>query len=46
MSINAINASDLPVIQAMTFVGALLYVGANILGDVLYAVADPRVRTE
>jgi peptide/nickel transport system permease protein len=44
MSINAINASDLPVIQAMTFFGAVLYLGANILGDVLYAVADPRVR--
>jgi peptide/nickel transport system permease protein len=45
MSISAINASDLPVIQAMTFIGALLYLGANILGDVLYAVVDPRVRT-
>jgi len=44
MSINAINASDLPVIQAMTFFGAVLYLGANILGDVLYAVVDPRVR--
>lgn len=46
MSINAINASDLPVIQAMTFVGAVLYLGANILGDVLYAAVDPRVRAE
>jgi peptide/nickel transport system permease protein len=44
MSISAINASDLPVIQTMTFIGALLYLGANILGDVLYAVVDPRVR--
>jgi peptide/nickel transport system permease protein len=46
MSINAINASDLPVIQAITFVGALLYVGANVLGDLLYAVVDPRVRVK
>lgn len=44
MSINAINASDLPVIKAMTFVGAVLYIGANILGDLLYAVVDPRVK--
>lgn len=44
MSINAINASDLPVIKAITFLGALIYIGANILGDVLYAVVDPRVR--
>jgi peptide/nickel transport system permease protein len=44
MSISAINASDLPVIKTMTFIGALLYIGANILGDALYAVVDPRVR--
>lgn len=44
MSINAINASDLPVIKAVTFIGALLYIGANILGDALYSVFDPRVR--
>lgn len=46
MSISAINASDLPVIKAMTFMGALLYIVANILGDVLYARVDPRVRVQ
>ncbi len=44
MSVNAINASDLPVIKAMTFIGSLLYIAANILGDALYAWFDPRVR--
>jgi peptide/nickel transport system permease protein len=44
ISISAINASDLPVIKAMTFIGAVIYLGANILGDILYAVVDPRVR--
>jgi len=44
MSVNAINASDLPVIKAMTFIGAVLYIAANIVGDVLYATFDPRVR--
>ncbi len=44
MSVNAINASDLPVIKAMTFIGAVLYLGANIAGDLLYAWFDPRVR--
>lgn len=44
MSVNAINASDLPVIKAMTFIGAALYLGANIVGDLLYAWFDPRVR--
>jgi peptide/nickel transport system permease protein len=46
MSISAINASDLPVIKAITFVGAVLYIGANILGDALYVVVDPRVRVK
>jgi peptide/nickel transport system permease protein len=45
MSVNAINASDLPVIKAMTFIGAVLYIAANIAGDALYAWVDPRVRT-
>ncbi len=45
MSVNAISASDLPVIKAMTFIGAILYVLANIAGDALYAWFDPRVRT-
>lgn len=44
MSVNAINASDLPVIKAMTFIGAVLYIAANIAGDALYAWFDPRVR--
>lgn len=46
MSVNAINASDFPVIKAMVLVGAALYVAANILGDILYAVVDPRVRVK
>ncbi len=44
MSINAINSSDFPVIKAITFIGALLYVGGNIVTDICYALADPRVR--
>ena len=44
MSVNAINASDFPVIKAMTFIGAVLYISANIVGDALYAWFDPRVR--
>ena len=44
MSVNAINASDFPVIKAMTFIGAVLYILANIVGDALYAWFDPRVR--
>jgi peptide/nickel transport system permease protein len=44
LSVTALNASDLPVIQAMVVVGSVLYMAANLLGDLLYAAVDPRVR--
>jgi len=42
--INAINAKDFPVIQTFTALFAALFIASNILTDVLYAIADPRVR--
>lgn len=42
--INAINAKDFPVIQTFTALFAALFIATNILTDVLYALADPRVR--
>lgn len=42
--INAINAKDFPVIQMFTALFAALFIASNILTDVLYALADPRVR--
>jgi peptide/nickel transport system permease protein len=42
--INAINAKDFPVIQTFTALFAGLFIASNILTDVLYALADPRVR--
>ena len=44
MSISAINSSDFPVIKAFTFLGALSYIAGNILTDICYALADPRIR--
>ena len=44
MSINALNASDFPVIEAVTLFGSVLYILANLIGDVLYAVFDPRIK--
>jgi peptide/nickel transport system permease protein len=44
ITIDAINRSDFPVIKAMVVIGAMLYVLANVLTDVLYAAVDPRVR--
>ena len=44
MSIRAVNAADFPVIKAVTLFGAAAYILFNLLGDLLYAVFDPRVR--
>ena len=39
----AVNRSDYPVIQAVTVYLAVLTMGVNLLVDLLYRVADPRV---
>ncbi len=43
LMVNAFYNADWPVIKAITFFGAALYVLANLLSDLLYARADPRV---
>jgi peptide/nickel transport system permease protein len=42
--LDAIGEQDYPVIKALTFLVSTLFILANILTDVLYAWADPRVR--
>jgi peptide/nickel transport system permease protein len=42
--VQAVPGRDFPVIQAGVFVFALVFVGINLLVDVLYTIADPRVR--
>lgn len=44
--ISSIQASDLPMVQSLTFVFAGLIVLFNLLADVLYGVLDPRIRYE
>ncbi len=41
--VQAVPGRDFPVIQAGVFVFALVFVGINLLVDVLYTVVDPRV---
>jgi peptide/nickel transport system permease protein len=43
MMVEALNNADWPVVKAMTFLGSVLFVGANLISDLLYAKADPRV---
>src|SRR6267378_1360261 len=42
--VQAVPGRDFPVIQAGVFVFALIFVAINLVVDVLYTVADPRVR--
>ena len=42
--ITAIYASDVPMVQTLTFIFALLIVAFNIIADILYSVLDPRIR--
>jgi len=44
MGINAVNYSDVDVIRAIVLIGSILYVIANLMTDLCYALFDPRVR--
>jgi len=46
LAMTAILQRDYPVILGCVLLGALIFVAANIVADVLYAVVDPRVRYE
>ncbi|WP_296763107.1 ABC transporter permease [Sediminimonas sp.] len=42
--ITSIQANDLPMVQTVTFMLAVLIVLFNIIADILYGVLDPRIR--
>src|SRR5215469_1526305 len=42
--LNGISQHDLPLIQGITLVFALVVVAGNLLADIAYAVLDPRIR--
>ncbi len=42
--INAIQSNDLPMVQTLTFIFAVLIVTFNLIADVLYGILDPRIR--
>lgn len=44
LAVNAMLASDYPVLQGVVITYTVLYVGAAFLVDVLYAYIDPRIR--
>ena len=46
LTVRAITNVDYPILMALTFWVAVIVLFSNLLADVLYAVADPRIRTE
>ncbi|WP_102223443.1 ABC transporter permease [Acidimangrovimonas sediminis] len=42
--ISAIYSNDLPMVQTLTFIFAVLIVVFNLIADLLYGVLDPRIR--
>ena len=46
LAVTSILAKDYPMVQGVVLLSAFLYMGANLLVDVCYAVLDPRIRFE
>ena len=46
LAADAIASRDYPVVTATMLVASIVVVGGSVLADLLYAVADPRVRLE
>ena len=46
LTVEAIQGNDFATLRTMVYLGALLFILAQILTDVSYALADPRVRLE
>lgn len=44
LSVNAINSSDPDVIRAVVLIGSILYVVVGLIGDLLAAYFDPRIK--
>jgi peptide/nickel transport system permease protein len=44
--ISAIQVNDLPVVQTIAFITAVLIVVFNLIADILYGILDPRIRYE
>jgi peptide/nickel transport system permease protein len=44
--ISGIEATDIPLVQTLTFIFAVLIILFNLVADILYGVLDPRIRYE
>ena len=46
LAVQAIDARDFPVVQALVLLGSMVYIFLNFLADLLYSVVDPRIKLE
>jgi peptide/nickel transport system permease protein len=46
LTVDAIFANDFATLRTMVYIGALLFIVGQILTDISYSLADPRVRLE
>lgn len=46
MTLEALNASDFPVLKAMAVLSAIAYIVFTLIQDILYTVVDPRVKLQ
>ncbi|WP_045389066.1 ABC transporter permease [Falsirhodobacter sp. alg1] len=44
LMITSIQSNDIPMVQTLTFIFAVLIVLANLIADILYGLLDPRIR--
>jgi peptide/nickel transport system permease protein len=44
LAVDAIRGRDYPVIQAVVILFSVIYIGMNLLVDIIYAYIDPRIR--
>ena len=44
MTLNALNSSDFPVMKAMAIISSVGYIVFGLISDILYTVADPRIK--
>ena len=42
--ISGIQSADIPLVQSLTFIFAVLIVAFNLIADILYGILDPRIR--
>lgn len=44
LAVQSIESRDFPVVQVLVLLGSVVYIGLNLLADILYSVVDPRIK--